>query len=215
MVDAEVVEEILRHRQRMVGKAEFERQVEQGLLPLPPSMVRARRKQERKDLRTALRQARLESILAAEIARMPRAEIAARFGVKSSTIPKLLKTAQREGLMDLAKDLVVGKLVPKAIGVYEVALEANSLEAARDVMRGTGLLPEKLTDLGAFAGATEGEITIREYRARLGAKGVGDGREGSDQIRRDEHSFGAARERGLEPPVEAEYDTGGAGEGGE
>lgn len=208
MVDAEVLEEITRHRERMLGKAEFERQVETGLVQLPPKMAKARRQQERRDLRAALREARLQSILAAEIGRMPREEIAARFGVKTSTIPRLLKDAQRAGLMEVAKDLVLGKLVPKAIGVYEVALEANSLEAARDVMRGTGLLPEKLTDLGAFGGAQEGEITIREYRARLGAqRSDNNGRTGTDEIRSDEHSLGAAGERGVEPAVEAEYDV--------
>lgn len=128
--------------------------------------VKAEETNEKKEtLHEAIKEARQLSIFVARIAGMSHAEIAERFNRKHSTISRYLSDAHKNHLVDLAKEIIIGQLIPKAIIVYEKHLDANSLDAARDVMRGTGALPERGPQPTLAPG--EGELTLREIRARF------------------------------------------------
>src|SRR5688572_16062003 len=58
------------------------------------------------------------------------AEIAEIFQVSSQTVNKRLTAAQSNGILQLTKDLISERLMPKAIAVYETKLEEGDLDAA-------------------------------------------------------------------------------------
>lgn len=134
-----------------------------------PALI-AQQKQERRErrarVRDAIRAAKQASVLAARIAGMSRDEIQARFNIGKAQQTTLLAEAERDGLMQTAKDIIVARLVPKALMTYDHHLGENSLEAARDVMKGLQLLNEKAPAAGGL-NAGETEVTLREIRARF------------------------------------------------
>ena len=73
------------------------------------------------------------------------AEIARAFEVSTETVKSRLTLAREQDILKITQDLIKTRLLPKAIAVYENHLDENSLEAARDVMRGTGSLQQNAT----------------------------------------------------------------------
>jgi len=72
-------------------------------------------------------------------------EIGAIFDLSAETVRKRLTVAQGNELLGLTQDLVKERLLPKALAVYETKLLEGDLEAARDVMFGTGGLSKSTT----------------------------------------------------------------------
>lgn len=152
---------------------EFRQQVESRFTPAARALLhdperiaaaKAARKERRRQVREAIAEAQKASVLSARIAGMTHQEIHARFGIGKQRQQRLLADAERDGLIQTAKDILVSRLVPKALLTYDHHLESNSLEAARDVMKGLQLLQEKPQASPLAPG--EAEVTLREIRAR-------------------------------------------------
>jgi len=93
-------------------------------------------------------------------------EIAKAFEVSQETVKKRLSLAREQEFLQITQDLIKTRLLPKAIAVYENHLDNDSLDAARDVMRGTGSLQQNATL--NIAGPAESVDTFR--RAYFDAK---------------------------------------------
>jgi len=86
-------------------------------------------------------------------------------GKNLEEIAKAFEVSQ-ETVLQITQDLIKTRLLPKAIAVYENHLDNDSLDAARDVMRGTGSLQQNATL--NIAGPAESVDTFR--RAYFDAK---------------------------------------------
>ena len=123
---------------------------------------------ERKAQDRAFRELTITSIMAAKMAGLKREEIAQQFNVTANAVTSFLAEGQRLGLLDAAKDLMVGNLMPKALATYATHLDQNNLEAARDVLTSVGIINTKGPAAGILpAQLQEGEISITQVRARL------------------------------------------------
>lgn len=79
-----------------------------------------------------------------------RAEIAEEFRITQTEVSKRLKEARQDGgARDLAENLVLTRLLPKAMAVFDAALEGEedipkfTIEVAKDVLFGSGVLKKK------------------------------------------------------------------------
>jgi hypothetical protein len=79
-----------------------------------------------------------------------RAEIAEEFRITQTEVAKRLKEARADGgARDLAENLVLTRLLPKAMAVFDAALEGEedipkfTIEVAKDVLFGSGVLKKK------------------------------------------------------------------------
>ena len=94
-------------------------------------------------------------------------EIAEQFQVSKDTVNRALSLARKNDLYGIAEKIVMERLVPKALAVYDLELEAGNLDAARDVAHGTGVLKK---NGGITVNAGGGEVTLDLIRARIRAK---------------------------------------------
>jgi transposase len=67
-------------------------------------------------------------------------EIAEDFKVSPATVKSYLSTAEEEGFIDHYRRAMYDRLAPKVLAVYEAHLEQGSLQAARDLAQGLGIL---------------------------------------------------------------------------
>lgn len=74
-------------------------------------------------------------------------EIAKTFEVSPATVKNYLSSAEEEGFVDHYRKSMYDRLAPKVLAVYEAHLDQGSLQAARDLAQGLGILrnssPEK------------------------------------------------------------------------
>lgn len=96
----------------------------------------------------------VDKVVDAEIARRERAqaaldlkvegksfrEIGRMMDISDHTVAKLVKEAQLDARFQRGRGVVMHRLVPKALAVYDQRLEAGDLEAARDILFGAGVL---------------------------------------------------------------------------
>lgn len=83
---------------------------------------------------------RAEMVLARKITGQKMEEIAAEFNISRATAYRALSQARREGMYEQAKDWVMTRLLPKALAVYDNALDNMDTEIARDVLQGLGIV---------------------------------------------------------------------------
>lgn len=67
-------------------------------------------------------------------------ELASKYQVNYRTVVKQIDLAQQAGLFDHYRQGILNHLIPKAIALYEMRLDAGDLEAAKEVLFGIGLL---------------------------------------------------------------------------
>lgn len=65
------------------------------------------------------------------------------FGCSRATVHRRLALARESGLLDTARDILMERLVPKALAAYDVALEQGEMTAAKDVLTGAGVLTKE------------------------------------------------------------------------
>ena len=88
------------------------------------------------------------------------AEIAKDFKVTLGTVKNYLSAAEEEGFIDHYRKSMYDRLAPKVLAVYEAHLDQGSLQAARDLAQGLGILQNAPTK------AKEKSITtLAEWRA--------------------------------------------------
>lgn len=103
-------------------------------------VAEAPRKRRRPKLKSKEEQAlRGEMILARKLAGERVADIARDFGITRQTAYKSIEQAKREGIFEGARDFISLRLLPKALAVYDQALDEMDVEVARDVLQGLGL----------------------------------------------------------------------------
>jgi hypothetical protein len=85
------------------------------------------------------RKLRGEMIVAKRLAGKRMGEIADEFRISEATAYRALNEATRSGLLEKARDFVGTVLLPKALAVYEQALDNMDVEVARDVLQGLGI----------------------------------------------------------------------------
>ena len=90
------------------------------------------------------------------------AQIAAEFEMSHDTVQRRLAWAKRHGMVEDALDTVLDHLVPEAVKTYLAAIQSGDIDAARDVMFGTGVL-QKAPKTG-LAPTQSVEMTIETYR---------------------------------------------------
>lgn len=87
-------------------------------------------------------------------------ELAREYHLTPQRVKEHLDMALATGFYQKFEALILDKLVPPAMAVYEAHLERGSLEAARDVLFGMGILRKNPKD----ADAAPGVETIEAYR---------------------------------------------------
>ena len=92
--------------------------------------------------------------------------LGARYSCSSRTVLRRLALARGSGLVEDAKAHIIDTLVPKALHVFNQALEAGDVSVATDVLFGTGALLKNPQPLSTTTEETTDEIdTIEAYRA--------------------------------------------------
>lgn len=75
----------------------------------------------------------------------PVKEIAEKYAISPAGVKKSLELAQQSGFIDHYRALLYDQLAPKVLAVYEAHLAMGSLEAARDLAFGLGILQKDST----------------------------------------------------------------------
>jgi len=70
----------------------------------------------------------------------PIGEIAKKYAVSTREVESALTSAERLQFVEAYRDIVRDKLVPAALVVYEMHLRQGSLEAAKAILEGLGVL---------------------------------------------------------------------------
>lgn len=129
--------------------------------PLVPTKVPAKDR-----LKIATAQQRAEEHLRANLMAADRVlenksitELAREYHLSADRVKEHLAMAHASGFYQQFEALVLDKLVPPAMAVYEAHLQRGSLEAARDVLFGMGVLRKNPKDL-----ENPGVETIEAYR---------------------------------------------------
>lgn len=97
-------------------------------------------------------------------------EIQQAFGVSRSTVHRRLNLAEQHGLLETAKAILLERLLPKALAVYDAALDDGEREIARDVIFGLGALRKTATVTTVPSSVEDNEETLEDFRARLFAQ---------------------------------------------
>lgn len=93
-------------------------------------------------------------------------EIARSYGIGTTRVKRALSHAERIGFYEDVEAAILERLVPKALAVYEAHLDRGSLDAARDVAYGVGVLrknPEVSVNVGA-SDSLESYRLLREIK---------------------------------------------------
>jgi hypothetical protein len=101
------------------------------------------------------------------------AEIAKHFRCSTDTVERRLHRAKRENLLQNAVNTIIEKALPMALNTYLVSMTQTddpklALEAARDVMFGTGTLSKN--NKAQVAPDEKKELTLRAWREKRFAK---------------------------------------------
>lgn len=64
------------------------------------------------------------------------AEIAAQFNVSTATVKKRLAEARQSEFAALAQEIVMERMLPKALSVIEMELDKGNYDAAKDLLQG-------------------------------------------------------------------------------
>jgi len=95
-------------------------------------------------------------------------DLARKFRVTEKTIKKDLDLAAESGFIDHYKALLHDGAVPQAMAVYEAHLSMGSLEAARDILFGLGVLQKQAPEATRLK--TRALDTLESYRAERASK---------------------------------------------
>ena len=95
------------------------------------------------------------------------AELARSYGIGTARVKRALSLAERSGFYEAIDEILLSRLLPKALAVYELHLDRGSLDAARDVAFGIGALkknPSVEVSVGAdpLAAFRVGKVKIEE-----------------------------------------------------
>ncbi len=93
-------------------------------------------------------------------------ELAKEYDMSPGSVSKALQLADRNGFYERAEGLILSRLVSPALAVYEDRILRGDLEAARDILFGTGILSKtpKTPDTGAEALSIEAYRIVRAAR---------------------------------------------------
>lgn len=94
-------------------------------------------------------------------------EIQETFGCSRSKVHRMLRHATREELWQQAHATILEQLLPKALAVYDRALDKGNVEVAHDVLFGLGVLQKNPRPLPEADGSAEPEETFEVWRARI------------------------------------------------
>lgn len=109
----------------------------------PPTLPRKRKRGPK--LNEKERQTRAEMVLARKITGQSVQAVMEEFNISRATAYRALSQARREGMYEQAKDWVLTRLLPKALAVYDTALDNMDVEVARDVLQGLGITGRHVT----------------------------------------------------------------------
>lgn len=89
-------------------------------------------------------------------------QIAINYNCSRATVDNYLAYGRKQGLVvNEARQLIADKLLPMALAVYEAQLESGNLEAAQDLLFGTGVL-QKTSNVQHKAEASDTLETFRD-----------------------------------------------------
>lgn len=97
-------------------------------------------------------------------------EIASTWGVSTGYVNSRLEEVSNAGFAQAFERALLERMVPQALAVYEAALGAGDLDAARDLLFGLGILRK---DGKPLAGAAKPEDLVQsldDYKARKAAQ---------------------------------------------
>lgn len=94
-------------------------------------------------------------------------EIARKYQVTKDEVETALSSAERLQFIEAYRDLVRDRLVPQALVVYEFHLRQGSLEAAKAILEGVGVLTKPSSS--APVGPNDEVESLMAYRIRRGA----------------------------------------------
>jgi AcrR family transcriptional regulator len=138
---------------------------------MPPSTDHQRAAAKRPRRRDpALLEARAELVVMRRLAGADIETIAQEFGVSRTTIYDAIDYAKKHDLFERARGFIVQGLMPKALLVYDKALDAGDLDAARDVMQGLALLPKAAVAPMPDPSGGEGGETLEIWRERVAVR---------------------------------------------
>ena len=69
--------------------------------------------------------------------------IANKYRAPESVVEQAVRTANFTGLLTAYRDILIQRLVPHAMGVYEARLMRGDLKAAQDILYGLGILTKE------------------------------------------------------------------------
>lgn len=93
-------------------------------------------------------------------------ELAKQYDMSPSAVSTALQLADKNGFYERAEGLILSRLVSPALAVYEDRILRGDLEAARDILFGTGILSKtpKTVENGAEALSIEAYRIVRAAR---------------------------------------------------
>lgn len=113
----------------------------------------------------------------------PVAEIAQKYKVSTDNVKKHLDLAVESGFIDHYRALLYDQLAPKVIAVYEAHLTMGSLEAARDLAFGLGILQKTTPEVTKLKGRIVDSLdAYRAERAKRIAPSRPTGEDGHAEI---------------------------------
>ena len=86
-------------------------------------------------------------------------DIAESYGIGRASVLKALTIAERAGFYEAIEEILLSRLLPKALAVYELHLDRGNLDAARDVVYGIGALKKN-----PAVEVTVGNDALAEFR---------------------------------------------------
>lgn len=89
-------------------------------------------------------------------------DIAAKYKAPEATVEQAVRTANFTGLLSAYRDILIQRLVPISMGVYEARLMKGDLKAAQDILYGLGILTKEPHPLSILP--SEGVETLAVYR---------------------------------------------------
>lgn len=129
--------------------------------PLVPSKVRSKDRIKVVDAQKRAEEALRANLIAADkvLENKSITQLAADYHLTPQRVKDHLALAHSSGFYQQFEALILDKLVPPAMAVYEAHLQRGSLEAARDVLFGMGILRKNPKELD-----NPGVETIEAYR---------------------------------------------------
>lgn len=93
-------------------------------------------------------------------------EIAEQYDMSPGAVSNALSLADKNNFYERAQSLIMSRLVSPSLAVYEDRILRGDLEAARDILFGTGILSKtpKIADSGAEALSIEAYRIVRAAR---------------------------------------------------